>query len=310
VRRPGSVSPEKPGRRIDLKSWRQARRKLSELKLPPDGPREEHGDLEELKSSIGRHGLLVPVLIEPDGTVRGGTRRLRALSELKGKQAEVECIILPAGTDPAVAQLVENVHRKDLTPLEEAKAYRALLDKTGWTQTRLASEMAKSESSVSRTLAILRLPADLQQDVHTGDLRPYDIEKAVRAGALGKKSGLDAMGPGPVESRPADRSGRIAALVAAGQPVPARFCESSVRVPSRLLPPGIRARVFVDRVEVTVMVPDEAHTVLAVRKMPRKRVIRLSEAICKKLRPVEDKLAAALREARRKVLILEGEIDE
>lgn len=310
VRRPGSTPSKDAGRRIDLRSWRQARRKLSDLKLPPDGPRREHGDLEELKSSIGKHGLLVPVLIEPDGTVRGGSRRLRALSELKGKQTEVECIILPPGTDPAIAQLVENVHRKDLTPLEEAEAYRALLDKTGWTQTRLASEMAKSESHVSRTLAILRLPTDLQQNIHMGELKPYDIEKAVKAGVLGKESGLDPKRSGPAEYPPADRSERIAALIAAGQPVPARFCESSVRVPSRLLPPGIRARVFVDRVEITVMVPDDAHTGLAVRKMPRKRIVRLSSAIHKITRKANDALVNALRKARRKVLILEGEIDE
>jgi ParB/RepB/Spo0J family partition protein len=310
ARRQGPASPEDPGRRIDLRSWRQARRKLSELKLPPGGPRREHGDLEELKSSIGRHGLLVPVLIEPDGTVRGGTRRLRALSELKGGQAEVECIILPPGTDPAVAQLVENVHRKDLTPLEEAKAYRALLEKTGWTQTRLASEMAKSQGHVSDRLALLRLPQQLQDYVREGRVSVRAALQASSEGRLREGPGKEPALPAADGPELAARSRRVAALIAAKQPVPARFSESSVKVPSRLVSPAIRARVFADRVEVTVIVPDSLHTDLRDAKMPRKRVIRVSSAIHKLTRRVDDALADALRQARRKVLILDGEIDE
>ena len=307
ARRPGSALPKDPGR-IDLKSWRQARRKLSELKLPPDGPRREHGDLEELKSSIGKHGLLVPVLIEPDGTVRGGSRRLRALSELKGEHAEVECIILPAGTDPAVAQLVENVHRKDLTPLEEAKAYRALLDKMGWTQTRLASEMCVSESHVSRTLRLLNLSAEAREKILSGELKRSQVESLLTSRPEDADA-TPALSVGGLSSAPT-RSEVVAAKVAAGQPIHVRFQETSVRVPQAALPPGIRCRVFSDRVEIAVVIDDTEHTYLAAGKMPKRRAVRLSEAIHKKLKSADDALADALREARRKVLILEGEIDE
>jgi len=316
-RRPGPVSPEEPGRRIDLRSWRQARRKLSELKLPPDGPREEHGDLEELKSSIGKHGLLVPVLIEPDGTVRGGTRRLRALSELKGEQAEVECIILPAGTDPAVAQLVENVHRKDLTPLEEAKAYRALLDKTGWTQRRLATEMCVSGSHLSRTLNLLRAPPEVQEKLAIGLVSRSAVERAygLRASIAapdGNAGGEEGEAAHPVERpvRALSRAERIRERLARNAPVHTRFIETSVRVPRAQLADGVRARVFADRIEVTVMVRDDTHEVFANGKTSNLRSLGVYKAICDTLNSCSRALLDGLRQARRKALILEGEIDE
>ena len=297
-----------------LQAWRLVRRRLSELKLPPDSPRRARGepgklddeldDINDLKSSIAKHGLLVPVLIEPDGTLRAGTRRMRAILELKGKDAEVECIILPPGTDPRVAQLVENIHRKDLTPMEEARGFRALLDRTGWTQTRLASELRLTNERVSRKLNLLRAPPEVQAEVESGRASATAVERAYGRRACPTVP----QPPSPRESGEA-RAQRIRERLESGSPVHARYAETSVRVPTRLLPSNVRARVFLDRVEVTVVLPDEAHTCFGESKTQRKRTMSLSRAIQKVTLQVEERLADALRQARKKVLVIEGEID-
>ena len=62
-----------------LTAWRLSRRRLSSLRQADDALREETGDIEALGASIAQHGLLVPILIEPDGTVRAGNRRVEAM---------------------------------------------------------------------------------------------------------------------------------------------------------------------------------------------------------------------------------------
>ncbi len=301
TRRPASSGP-------DLQTWRLARRRLSDLKLPADAVREDPDDPEStdsLRQSIAQHGLLVPLLIEPDGTVRGGSRRLAALrslaepaeqqaipgfekkppgdGSLTNRWSEIECVILPPGTDPRLAELVENIHRKDLSPVEEAHAYSRLLATTGWTQTRLAKEMGLSDERVSRVLNLLRAPPEVQRQVESGEVSPEAIKRAYGS-----------------------RAERVREQVARGELIAVRYTEPSVRVPRRLLPEGLRARVFTDRVEMSIMLPDEVHTVFTERETQKKRAIGLSEAIHKKLVTTEDDLLGCLREARRKVLELDG----
>jgi len=219
--------------------WRLVRRSLEDLRLPADAPRAELGDLDALRESVARHGLLVPLLIEPDGTVRAGARRLAALRAL-GRQ-DAECLLLPPGAQPGVVQLVENLQRKGLAPVEEARAMRALLDATGWSQARLARELGVSPARVSLSLNLLAAPPEVQAQVDSGDSSAYAV-----ASAFGRRGRADG------------RAERVAARIREGRPVRAGFAPASARVSARELPRGIRARAFADRVEITFTVWDES----------------------------------------------------
>lgn len=208
--------------------WRLVRKRLDELKLPEDAPRQDVGDISELSSSIAEHGLLVPLLVEPDGTVRAGTRRLAAMRRLGIEEAE--CLIVPPGSDGPIVQLVENLHRKALDPLEEARAFRAILDRTGWSQAALARRLGVSPAKVCLALKLLEAPPELKEKLEAGELGSYAVATA------------------------AGRRERVERRLREGKVLAADFLPLSVRVPKRLLPPGVRARVFADRIEITFTV--------------------------------------------------------
>jgi len=251
--------------------------------VPGDNPREEAGDIGALAESVAEHGLLVPVLIEPDGTVRAGARRLEALRRL-GRD-EAECLLLPAGTDPAVAQLVENIQRKGLTPVEEARAFRALLERTGWSQARLARELGITPSRVSLALNLLSAPPEVQASVDSGEASAYAVKSSF--GRRGRRDG---------------RARAIAERVRSGRVVHAHFGAASSRVPSRELPPGIRARAFADRVEITFVLADAAFDLEGAAALAQTLVGILGDA--------EAEVMRALRRARRALLDLDGHAEE
>src|SRR5438552_6875134 len=118
-------------------------------------------ELEELAQSIREHGLLQPVLVsqQTDGTFQliTGERRWRAvqLAGLPTIAAMVKEATPQASLEMA---LVENIQRSDLNPLEEAQAFRTLLDEHALTQEQLAQRIGKSRVSVTNTLRLLHLP--------------------------------------------------------------------------------------------------------------------------------------------------------
>jgi ParB family chromosome partitioning protein len=128
-------------------------------------------ELEELAQSIREHGVLQPVLVsqQPDGSFQliTGERRWRAV-QLAGLAT------LPAMVKEATPQaslemaLVENIQRRDLNPLEEAHAYRQLLDEHGLTQEQLAQRIGKSRVAVTNTLRLLHLPDEVRQALANG----------------------------------------------------------------------------------------------------------------------------------------------
>jgi ParB family chromosome partitioning protein len=118
-------------------------------------------ELEELAESIRAHGLLQPVLVsqQRDGTFQliTGERRWRAVQR-------AGMPTLPAMVKEATPQaslemaLVENIQRRDLNPLEEAHAFRQLIEEHGLTQEQLGQRIGKSRVSVANTLRLLHLP--------------------------------------------------------------------------------------------------------------------------------------------------------
>src|SRR5437763_3448597 len=128
-------------------------------------------ELEELSQSIREHGLLQPVLVsqQGDGSFQliTGERRWRAvqLAGLPTIAAMVKETTPQASLEMA---LVENIQRSDLNPLEEAHAFRSLIDEHGLTQEQLAQRIGKSRVAVTNTLRLLHLPDAVRDALANG----------------------------------------------------------------------------------------------------------------------------------------------
>lgn len=134
----------------------------------------EQARLEELAQSLRQVGMLQPVLVRPleDGKYEliAGERRVRA-ARLAGMD-EVPAIIRQTEDAQLLTEaLVENIHRVDLNPLEEAAAYQQLLDDFGLTHDQLAERLGRSRPAITNVLRLLSLPPAIQQRLAEGTLR-------------------------------------------------------------------------------------------------------------------------------------------
>lgn len=147
---------------------------VDQIKPNPNQPRRrfEEGAIDELASSIAAVGLLQPVVVVPDEgeyVLIAGERRWRA-----AKKAGLS--VIPAvirGSSPEsnlVEALVENLQRQDLSPLEEAHAFRQLMEDFGMSQEQVADRVGKSRPAISNTIRLLQLPGAIQTLVDSGKL--------------------------------------------------------------------------------------------------------------------------------------------
>ncbi|MFG2038742.1 ParB/RepB/Spo0J family partition protein [Dactylosporangium sp. NPDC048998] len=145
----------------------------------PKQPRQVFDDeaIEELKTSIQEVGFLQPIVVrelrEADGENQYelvmGERRWRAAQAL-GKEA-IPAIVRETRDDAMLRDaLLENIHRANLNPLEEAAAYQQLLDEFGATHEELAKRIGRSRPQISNTIRLLNLPAPVQRRVAAGVL--------------------------------------------------------------------------------------------------------------------------------------------
>lgn len=137
-------------------------------------PREDFAEeeLQKLANSIKEHGVIQPVLLKKEGekfTLIAGERRWRA-AQLAGVHKIPA--ILKVATPGRVLELslIENIQRKELNPLEEAKAYQMLLKNFQLKQDDIAKRVGKNRSSVANFLRILKLPPKVQLLIQKGDL--------------------------------------------------------------------------------------------------------------------------------------------
>jgi len=145
-----------------------------EIKENPQQPRKDFPlrELEALKTSVARDGLLQPLLARMDGKgyqLVAGERRLRASRELGLDKVP---IILSEVADEKLLELalVENLHRDDLNPVELGEAYRGLLAIKSCTQEQLAEQLGLSRSAVSNTIRLLDLPDDIKKALIRGQI--------------------------------------------------------------------------------------------------------------------------------------------
>src|SRR5205809_7831635 len=147
---------------------------VHEIVPNPEQPRRHFDDeaLDQLADSIRRHGLLQPLVVRHIAgryELIAGERRLRAAT--RAGLARVPVIVREArAEDRLELALIENVQRENLTALEEAEAYRQLLDQHGLTQDELAERVGKSRPAITNTLRLLGLPDAVKAQLESGEL--------------------------------------------------------------------------------------------------------------------------------------------
>ena len=148
---------------------------ISQIIPNPSQPRKKFKDqdLKELSSSIKNQGLIQPIIVKPTTDnqylIIAGERRWRA-SQLIGAH-EIDCVVKDLDdTNVLEAALIENIQREDLNVIEEASAYKGLIDIKRINNETLAKLIGKSSSHVSNILRLLELDEKIQQMVIDGDL--------------------------------------------------------------------------------------------------------------------------------------------
>ena len=148
---------------------------ISQIIPNPSQPRKNFRDeeLKELSSSIRNQGLIQPIIVKPiinnQFQIIAGERRWRAC-QLNGMH-EVDCVIKDIDeTNVLEAALIENIQREDLNVIEEANAYKGLIDIKNITNENLAKLIGKSSSHISNILRLLELDTKIQQMVINGDI--------------------------------------------------------------------------------------------------------------------------------------------
>lgn len=213
----------------------------------PQQPRRRFDDdaLEELAASIREVGLLQPIVVragEDDGTyvLVAGERRLRAAT-MAGLTTVPAMIRSAAGDSGNLTEaLIENVQRTDLSPLEEAAAYRNLLEDFGMTHEAVAERVGKSRSAVTNTLRLLQLPPAIQGMLDRGELSAgharalISVDDPARALDIARRAVDEGWSVRLVEEAAKDPATRRATRPTAPDVRPAAIIELEERLSDRL----------------------------------------------------------------------------
>jgi len=183
-RRPGATHAAAPDVQADKVGRERSRDAytidIDRIVPDPDQPRKEFEPeaLDRLADSLKTRGQLQPIQVRWDAAVDRyvvvmGERRWRAAQAagLKTLSCVVRDGALGDGEKLSI-QLVENCLREDLKPIEQAHAFRALMDREGWSHQRLAEELAVSQGTITRALSLLKLPESIRDRVEQGALSP------------------------------------------------------------------------------------------------------------------------------------------
>ena len=153
---------------------RLAQLKLDQITPNPQQPRTvfEADAFAELVHSIREFGVLQPIVVRPLGAgyeLIMGERRLRASKE--AGLVSIPAVVRETADENMLRDaLLENIHRANLNPLEEASAYKQMLEDFGTTQDQLADKLGRSRPQITNTLRLLKLPMDVQDKVAAGVL--------------------------------------------------------------------------------------------------------------------------------------------
>lgn len=208
--------------------------------------------LASLTASVRELGVLQPILVRAiDGSDRyeliAGERRWRAAK--RAGLVSVPAIVKTVGDTHSLEQaLVENLHRQDLNPLEEAAAYQQLIEDFQLTHDDVATRMGKSRAAITNTLRLFQLPPSVQRMVADGQLAAGHARALLGTPdrsfqeALAKRAVAESLSVRSVEdevrarSKPADEDGNAEG----GEAPAAAPAEGSGGMAKRLRPPGFR----------------------------------------------------------------------
>ena len=181
--------PPVPSTRRDAPSLKRALLIPIDRIVPDPGqPRREFDQesLVELAESLKSRGQLQPVRVRWDeaggcwvlitGERRWRAAKLAGLAALQAVEVEGE----PTASETLEDQLVENALRQNLAPVEQARAFKILMDTLGLSHRQLAEKLHIAHSAVTQALALLKLPVEVQESVEVGDLAPsaaYEVAK-------------------------------------------------------------------------------------------------------------------------------------
>lgn len=141
--------------------------KIEDIRANKNQPRRKFDEdkIEELAKSIKNHGVLQPILLRRKNSkyeLVAGERRWRAA--IKAGLDTIPAIIKDiSDTDTLEIALIENIQREDLNPIEEALAYKELMEKFEFTQEQLSARLGKSRSKIANTVRLLNLDKELQE---------------------------------------------------------------------------------------------------------------------------------------------------
>ncbi len=164
------ITESAPGKTRDSVAWLP----VDQIEPNKDQPRRHFDEekLDELAASIKEHGVIQPVVVRKKGDFYElivGERRWRASRKIKLEK--IPAIIREAAADESLQlAIIENIHREDLNPIEEARAYDRLTKEFGMSQETVAKKVGKDRASVANYMRLLRLSPAAQKDVITGRL--------------------------------------------------------------------------------------------------------------------------------------------
>ena len=140
-------------------------------------PRVQFDDarLEDLAKSIRSNGVIQPIVVRRAGDrfhIIAGERRWRAAQKAGLLRVPVVVRDVAPGQERSLLEmaLIENIHREDLNPIDEAHGYRRLVDEFNLTQDAIATAVGKDRATVANFLRLLKLPSEIQSDVASGGL--------------------------------------------------------------------------------------------------------------------------------------------
>ncbi len=182
---------------------------ISDIYANPDQPRKVFDEeaLNELAASIKKHGVIMPIIVNKNGSrymIIAGERRFRA-SKIAG--LDTVPVIVKNYDERQIKEisLIENLQREDLNPIEAASAMRSLMDDYHLSQEDLADRIGKSRSAIANTLRLLNLQADVLEMVKSGELSAGHARTIVSVPAIDQKKMANAIVKGGLSVRAAEK---------------------------------------------------------------------------------------------------------
>jgi ParB family transcriptional regulator, chromosome partitioning protein len=174
---------------------------MSQITADPGQPRKtfDRTALGELAASIRANGLLQPITVRHVGQeayqIVAGERRFRA-SQIND-HATIRAIVIQADdADVRVKQIIENDQRQDVTPLEQARSYQALMDEQGWTVEELGRRIGKAPHRITERTVLLILQPEYQGLLASGNLKPSEATELARLTPRGQATLFNAIRSG------------------------------------------------------------------------------------------------------------------